>query len=31
MEHEVEKDMAKEKILTVKSAPGDTEVKVSAN
>lgn len=29
MEHEVEKDMAKEKILTVKSAPGDTEVKES--
>ncbi len=29
MEHKVEKDMAKEKILEVKSAPGDAEVKVS--
>jgi hypothetical protein len=31
MEHKVEKDLAKEKILTAKSAPEDTEVKVSPN
>lgn len=29
MEHKVEKEMAKEKILEVKPAPGDAEVKVS--
>ncbi|KAG0590443.1 hypothetical protein KC19_1G100000 [Ceratodon purpureus] len=29
MEHKVEKDMAKEKILTVKSVPDDTEIKES--